>query len=695
MTAHSFPRKLWEHSHPESTSMGRFHRAWEQELGRSMPTFHDLYHHSITHRAAFWDFCWRYFNILHQGTYTSVVDESARIDTIPHWFQGIQLNYAENILFSGYGSVASTVGKEDDKVAVTEVREGGHKEASHITWGKLRRRTGRLVQAMKAHGVRKGDRIAACASNSLDTLLVFLATTALGGIFSSSSTDMGVKGILDRLRQIKPRWLFMDDQAFYNGKALDLRPKMREIVEGMQGIPEFSGIVAQPRFVSHPADVSSLARTLPLAVWEGLAIGDTLVFEQVEFRDPFLIVYSSGTTGQPKCIMHSVGGVLLNAYKELVLHHEMDAESVGLQYTTTGWIMYISMINTLLFGGRTILYDGSPFLPEVATLIRLVEQERVTHLGISPRYLLELQRAQVRPRDIADISSLKLVTSTGMVLPEALFEWFYDSGFPRPVRLNNISGGTDIAGCFGVSNPLLPVYAGGCAGMSLGVAVEVYDSTIEGENVAGVPVPLGTAGDLVATKAFPNVPIGFWGPDGAERFHNAYFNRFKGVWTHGDFVSIHPGTRQLLFHGRADGVLNPSGVRFGSAEIYQVIEDEFAAEVVDSICVGQRRPSDPDERVILFLLLKPGVECTQDLVQRIKAAIRQKLSPRHVPAFIFPTPEIPTTVNGKKVELPVKQIVSGKVIKPSGTLLNPQSLDYYYRFAKDDALEGGKRGSKL
>ncbi|RAL08820.1 acetoacetyl-CoA synthase [Aspergillus homomorphus CBS 101889] len=693
MSSHSIPRKLWEHPDPDSTSMGQFRCAWEHELGESMPTFHHLYEKSVTKRAKFWDFCWRYFHILHEGSYTSVVDESARIDTMPRWFEGIRLNYAENMLFSWQDNTAGTIGKEDDKVAVTEVREGGHKEARHLTWGELRQRTGRLTQAMKAHGVVKGDRVAVCASNSIDTLLVFLATTALGGMFSSSSTDMGVKGILDRLRQIKPRWLFMDDQAFYNGKSIDLRPKMQEIVAGMEDISEFKGIVSQPRFVKRPADVAHVPRTLSLAVWEALAVGETLIFEQVDFRDPFLIVYSSGTTGQPKCIMHSVGGALLNAYKETILHHEIDADSVGLQYTTTGWIMYMSAISTLLFGARAILYDGSPFLPEVVSLIKLVEQERVTHFGISPRYMLELQRAHIQPRQIADLSSLKIVTSTGMVLPENLFEWFYDAGFPPHVRLNNISGGTDIAGCFGLSNPLLPVYAGGCAGMSLGIPVEVYDSTIEGERVKGKPVSHGESGDLVATAAFPNVPVGFWGADAAEKYQNAYFNRFEGVWTHGDFVSIHPVTKQLVFHGRADGVLNPSGVRFGSSEIYQVIEEEFAKEVVDSICVGQRRPSDSDERVILFLLMKPGFGFTEELVQRIKTVIRRKLSPRHVPAFVFPTPEIPTTVNGKKVELPVKQIVSGKIIKPSGTLLNPQSLEYYYRFAKDEAL--GSRSSKL
>ncbi|OGM45400.1 acetoacetyl-CoA synthase [Aspergillus bombycis] len=691
MAPQASPRKLWEHPDPESTQMGQFRRALEKHTGQHFQGYHDLHNFSITQRATFWDFCWKYANLIHEGSYASVVNESARMDSIPHWFSGIQLNFAENLLFSASGDGRSTTGKEDEKIAVVEVREGT--AAVPLTWKALRSRTGRLMQAMKAHGVKKGDRIAICASNSIDTLLVFLATTALGAIFSSSSTDMGVKGILDRLLQIRPRLLFMDDQAVYNGKTIDLRSKMTAVVKGMQSVGEFQGIVSQSRFASRPLDVNHVPKAQPIAAFLAQSTSNTLEFERMAFCDPFLIVYSSGTTGQPKCIAHSVGGVLLNAYKEGQLHMELDEASVVLQYTTTGWIMYLSAIQTLLFGSRVILYDGSPFLPHLSSLIKLAEQQRVTHFGTSPRYMYELQKANIQPRQIANLSSLTMVTSTGMVLPESLFEWFYDQGFPPHVRLNNISGGTDLAGCFGIGNSLLPVYVGGCAGMSLGIPVDVYDPSIEGAGVQGVPVEPGAAGELVATAAFPNMPACFWGPNGHKRYHGAYFARFDNVWTHGDFVSVHPVTKQLFFHGRADGVLNPSGVRFGSSEIYQVIESEFPSEVVDSICVGQRRPSDTDERVVLFLLLKPGVVFTPELVGRVKAAIRQKLSSRHVPTFIFDTPEIPTTVNGKKVELPVKQIVSGKKIKPSGTLLNPQCLDYYYQFAEVERLAA--RGSKL
>ncbi|GKZ92651.1 putative NRPS-like protein biosynthetic cluster [Aspergillus niger] len=694
MATQDSPRMLWKHPDPESTHMGRFRRALEQHIGKDFKDYHDLYEFSITQPTTFWDFCWKNFNLIHEGSYTAVFDQSARMDSIPQWFTGIRLNFAENLLFSASPNGPSTRGKEDAKIAVVEVREGISESHQSLTWGELRTRTGRLLQAMKANGVQKGDRIAVCASNSIDTLLVFLASTALGALFSSSSTEMGVKGILDRLVQIKPRFLFMDDQAVYNGKTIDLRAKMEAVVDGMRSVQEFRGVVSQPRFASRPLDISKIPKAQLLGDFLAKSSDDRLEFTRIPFRDPFLIVYSSGTTGQPKCIAHSVGGVLISAFKEGHLHSELDESSTTLQYTTTGWIMYVSAIQSLLFGSRVVLYDGSPFMPRLESLIRLAEQQRVTHFGTSPRYMYELQRANIQPRQIADLSSLKIVTSTGMVLPDALFEWFYDQGFPPHVRLNNISGGTDLAGCFGIGNSLLPVHVGGCAGISLGIPVDVYDASIEGAGAKGRSVGVGVAGELVATAAFPNMPACFWGADGSIRYHDAYFARFDNVWTHGDFVSIHPQTRQLFFHGRADGVLNPSGVRFGSSEIYQVLEAEFPNEITDSLCVGQRRPQDTDERVMLFLLLKAGASFTPDLVARVKAAIRQRLSSRHVPSFIFETAEIPVTVNGKKVELPVKQIVSGKRIKPSGTLLNPGCLEYYYQFAQDERLVTA-RDSKL
>ncbi|KAH6694943.1 acetoacetyl-CoA synthetase-like protein [Leptodontidium sp. MPI-SDFR-AT-0119] len=688
MTSLAVPRKLWEHPNPQGTEMYRLMQEINQKHNLKLKTFWELYQYSIKNRAQFWDQAFHFLDIIHNGSYEKVVDESARIDTVPIWFKGVNLNFAENLLYSRVPGAPSSqrgkAGKEDNKIAVTEIREG-YTEVRDVTWGQLRKEVSVLADAMKAHGVKKGDRVVVVASNSVDTLKVFFAITTLGGLFSSSSTDMGVQGVLQRALQVAPKYIFMDDFAIYNGKKVDLRDKMLHIVEGMKDISEFEGMVSMPRF-SDPVDISKIPRTETLASFVSKATGKAPDFEQTAFRDPFFVAYSSGTTGTPKCIVHSVGGCILSSAKEGKLHGQINQESVVLQYTTTGWIMYFSSVMNLLAGARVILYDGSPFQPDLTTFVRMLGEQKVTKLGTSPRWMHEMQKNNISPREVTDLSALTHVTSTGMVLSDQLFEWFYDKGFPAQVQLGNISGGTDLAGCFGGENPLTPVYVGGTQGPSLGTPVEVYDSLIEGgKGVSGAPVPHGTPGELVAPKAFPNMPVYLWNDPDGSRYFGAYFEKYDNVWTHGDFVMFHPVTKNLLFLGRADGVLNPSGVRFGSAEIYSIIEEKFP-QIADSICVGQRRPTDTDESVLLFLLMKPGQKFTTALVNDVKTAIRKGLSARHVPKYVFETPDIPTTVNLKKVELPVKQIVSGQIIKPSGTLLNPQSLDYYYQFAKVEEL---------
>ncbi|KAI9738155.1 MAG: hypothetical protein M1818_005584 [Claussenomyces sp. TS43310] len=692
MGSQNVPRKLWQHPDPSSTAMFKLMQVINKKNGLQLETFHDLYDYSVRHRAQFWDEAFHFLSLIYSGTYGRVVDESARIDSVPQWFEGVRINIAENLLHARKSgdstSYRGTYGKEDDKVALTEIREG-YTEVRDLTWGQLRTEVAVLVSAMKAHGVKKGDRVAVVASNSIDTIKVFFASTALGSIFSSSSTDMGTKGILDRLSQIEPKYLFMDDWAVYNGKTTDLRQKMTDVVDGMKAVKEFEGVVSMPRF-KQPADVSRVPKAQTLERYLSKATSRQPFFEETRFRDPFMIAYSSGTTGTPKCIVHSNGGAVLSSAKEIILHREMGPEDVCLQYTTTGWIMYYCSIVNLLPGSRAILYDGSPFQPDATTFIRLLGEQKVTNLGTSPKWMSEIRRNGIVPKTVTDLSHLQVVVSTGMVLDDQLFEWFYDVGFPQKTHLANISGGTDIAGCFAQENPLTPVYVGGLQGPSLGTALQVYDSLVEGgRGIPGSPVSHGTPGELVATAAFPNMPTYFWKDTKGERYFSAYFEKYDNVWTQGDFVAIHPVTQQITFLGRADGVLNPAGVRFGSAEIYSVLESQFP-QVSDSICVGQRRPQDDDEAVLLFLLMKPGQTFTQSLVSDVKTAIRKELSARHVPKYVFETPEIPTTVNLKKVELPVKQIVSGRIIKPSGTLLNPASLDYYYQFAKVEELLGPK-----
>jgi acetoacetyl-CoA synthetase len=491
---------------------------------------------------------------------------------------------------------------------------------------------------------------------------------------------------------VHPKFLFMDDAALYNGKRIDLRQKMSEIVVGMKDCDQFVGMVSIRRF--HDAlDISHIPKTETLTSFLHKRAAVTPPITRIAFHEPFLICYSSGTTGIPKAIVHSVGGVLLNFLKELRLQDDCRPDVVTLQYTTTGWIMYLATVGQLLAGARVVLYDGSPFQPDLQTYTKLIGDQKVTKLGASPRWFHELAKNGISPREITDLSSLRVVTSTGMVLSDQLFEWFYDKGFPPHVHLSNISGGTDIAGCFAGGNPLDPVYVGGTQGPALGIAVAMYDSLLPPG--PGKEVPDGTPGELVAAAPFPNIPVFLWGdktPAGVKgsRYHSAYFARYDHVWAHGDFCVVHPVTKNITFLGRADGVLNPSGVRFGSAEIYTVLERNFADRVADSICVGQRRPQDNDESVMLFLMMRPGYKFDRKLVAEVKEAIKRELTKRHVPKYVFETFEIPTTVNLKKVELPVKQIVSGQVIKPSGTLLNPQSLDYYYQFAKVEDLVGLK-----
>ncbi|KAI9712579.1 MAG: hypothetical protein M1828_001680 [Chrysothrix sp. TS-e1954] len=686
--------------------MAHFMRTVNKNYDIKLETFADLHRWSVSDdtRSFFWAEVLAFGRPIHDGSYKDVIQPKTRMDAIPRFFEGLCLNFAENVLYTsalapGSPSSYTTRGKEDDKIACTEIREGCS-EIREVTWRDLRTRVGRLASSMRAHGMNKGDRAAVVASNSIDTLTVFLAITSIGGSFSSSSTDMGTKGVLDRLTQIKPAYVFVDDGALYNGNTLDLRQKMSEIVQGMEFTSEFKGLVSMQRWQSGPLDISSITRCTTMANFTSHASTTDLHFTRLPFAAPFLVVYSSGTTGQPKCIVHSTGGFLISTFKEGLLHRDINPSTVALQYTTTGWIMYLTSVSSLIHGARAVLYDGSPFQPNPQTFVKMIGEQRVTNLGVSPKWFQTLIAANIVPRQLTDLSSLRAVSSTGMVLPTSIFNWFYDVGFPPHAQLANISGGTDLAGCFGLENPLTPVYCGGSQGFGLGIAVEVYDSSIAGgKGVKGLPVPDGTPGDLVATKSFPNQPAMFW-PGDAEsmnKYWESYFGRFDDVWTHGDYIQINPTTGQIIFLGRADGVLNPSGVRFGSAEIYNVIEKNFPKTVADSLVVGQRREHDQDENVLLFLKMQENTPFSSSVVQDVKGAIARECSKRHVPKYVFETPEIPTTVNMKKVETPVKHIVSGRSVKPSGTLLNPKSLEFYYKFAKvEDLLKTqGSRQSKL
>ncbi|PHH74164.1 hypothetical protein CDD80_3278 [Ophiocordyceps camponoti-rufipedis] len=639
------PRKLWEHPNPRDTSMWCFMQAANRRYDLELKTYWDLYNWSCDDRAAFYRLLWEHHPWIHAGNCTSVVDESVPITKLPRWLQGVELNLAENFLWTprpGSSTERDTSLRPDDRIALTEVREGGC-DVAHVTFGELRARVGRMAGAMRAAG---------------------------------------------RLYLIQPKLVFFDDGAVYNGNRIDLRDKIQAVVNGLASVSEFQKLILIPRFTNK--DV--LTNTESLDNFLEASPPSPPPMPRFPFQHAAVIYFTSGTTGPPKAIVHGIGPVLFSVVKEFSLHMDLTPRDVVLQYTTTGWIMYLLSLSTMLIGARPVFYDGSPFAPDPTVLLRVASQQSVSCLGISPRWMSELERRHIRPRDVVDLSCLKLVSSTGTVLPEHMFHWFYDVAFPPHTRLSNVSGGTDIAGAFAIGNPLLPVHAGGCVAPVLGIRIRAYDSSLP-PGSKGQPVPDGEPGDLVATTAFPNIPVFFWGdstPSPGNKYRSSYFSRFHDVWTHGDLVVFHPVTGAVIFLGRTDGVLNPSGVRFGSAEIYHVVERRFADVVVDSLCVGQRRPQDVDEAVFLFLVMKPGTELTAELTSRIKQAIALDLSKRHVPKHIFQAPELPMTVNGKKVELPVKTILSGQTVTPSGTLVNPRSLDFFYRFQRVEEVVGGK-----
>ncbi|KAJ4863654.1 AMP-binding enzyme domain-containing protein [Trichoderma breve] len=633
------PRKLWEHPDRESTRMWQFMQDVNKRYNLNLQSFTQLYKWSCAHRSDFYRQLWEFIPYIHEGTYTRVVDESIPITGVPRWFEGVRLNWAENALYSRDTSSSSTealckLNKEDDKIAFTEVREG-NTDIRHVTWGELRQDVAALAAALKERGLQKGDRVVIVGGHSYRTYVVFMATVWLGGIFSSSSTDMGVGGLLQRAVQVNPKFVFFDDGTLYNGKTIDLRPNIRGMMEGMSECDNLQSFIIIQRFAK-PFDTSSIPKTERFESFlQAGANKSRPAAVRVEFMDPSIIVYSSGTTGTPKALVHAVGTVFISSSRD-VLHRNYGPTDVGLQYTTTGWIMYLSSVAITIYGARCVAYDGSPLVPD--------------------------------PK---------------------MFEWFYDTAFPKRAQLANISGGTDIAGCFGQENPLDPVYVGGCQGPVLGIPIAAYDHDLP-EGSPGTPLPHGTPGDLVATAAFPNMPVFLWndgpGPAPGPKYRAAYFERFAGAWAQGDFCAMNPHTGAVLMLGRSDGVLNPSGIRFGSADIYAVLERCFPIEIADSLCVGQRRQQDLDERVVLFVLMKPGLTLDLKLVRRIKDAIAEGLTKRHVPKYVFEIPEIPTTVNGKKVETPVKSIISGRAIKPSGTLLNPQCLQHFYQYQKIEEL---------
>ncbi|KAH8093865.1 acetoacetate-CoA ligase [Cristinia sonorae] len=660
-------RIIWRPTQPQFTPVESFRRIINHKRGLQLKDFHDLHRYSVEDYG-FWEDLWDYCGVVYSVPHEKVITEG-RFKEIPTWFPGARLNYAENILRH-----------DGDAIAVTAARESG--EVSDYSYRQLRHMVRDMAAAMRANGLQVGDRVAAVVTNHISALTIALATASVGASFSSTAPDMGTQGILDRYTQIKPKLFFAETEVFYAGKTTNLVGRVSEVTQKLCRMGMERAILLPSsktgKDLAIPKDVK-IPNGMTLSAFLATGDGRPLTFEQLPFSHPFYILFSSGTTGPPKCIIHSAGGVLLQGMKDSLLTYQHDRNDTHFQYTTTGWMMWNAMIVNLSSACRIICYDGSPFHPDLRTFLRFISDQRVTYFGTSPRWMAELRGQGIKPLEVASFDSLKNMFITGAVLTPPMFEWTQQA-FGPDVHLISGSGGTDICAGFVSGAPSLPVHAGELQAKSLGMKVQVFD--YEGNNIEDS----GQPGELVCVRPHPSLPLGFWGDDSGEKLRAAYFEMFPGVWRQGDFVAKNPKTQGFIFLGRSDGVLNPSGVRMGSAEIYSVLE-AFSTELEDSLCVGQRRPEDKDERVILFLKMRSGHKFTDELVEHIRKAIREARSPRHVPAFIFPVEDIPYTVNGKKIEIAVKQIVSGSTLKPSGTVANPESLKLYYKFRHLEDLD--------
>ncbi|KDQ57431.1 hypothetical protein JAAARDRAFT_35147 [Jaapia argillacea MUCL 33604] len=669
--AHS--RLIWRPANPNATRVDALRRTINWKHGLHLKDFHDLHKYSVEDYT-FWKDLWEYLGIIYSVPPQKIVVEG-RMKEVPTWFPGARLNYAENLLY-----------RNDDAVAVTCSRETGI--IAHYTFRQLRDMVKDVAAALKVNGLEVGDRVAAIATNSIHAVVVCLAAISAGGVYSSTATDMGTQGILDRYRQIQPKFVFAETEVCYAGKTIDLLPKVAEVARDLASKGLKHVILLPSTKMEKEVDLAiDVPRGIMLSKFLASGDGRELTFEQLPFNHPVYILYSSGTSGAPKCMIHAAGGVLMQHKKELALVYDLNVGDTYFQHTTTGWMMWPFMLSGLSCGVRIITYDGSPFYPDVKTFLKFVSDQCVTVFGTSPRFLTEVQGNGIKPSELAPFESLRIVMSTGAILTTPMFEWTQHA-FRPDVYLVSGSGGTDICADFVTGVATLPVYAGEIQGKSLGMKMEVFDPT--GQNIEHT----GQPGELVCTRPHPSLPVGFWGDVDGAKFRSSYYEMYPGIWRQGDFVVVNPKTKGFMILGRSDGVLNPSGVRFGSGEIYSVME-KFSSILDDSLCVGQRRPHDKDERVLLFLKMRPGQKFTSDLCQEIRGAIRSALSARHVPSYIFEISDIPYTVNGKKIEIAVKQIVSGVDVKPSGTVANPESLQLYYKYRNVEAMAASELGTAL
>ena len=640
---------LWTPSEEvqKASNMYAFMELVNRERGRNYRNYRELYRFSVDEPEAFWDILFRYLDIVHSVGYERTVDDIHRFPGAK-WFPGCRLNYAENLLRHEANDEACLIFRGEDKVRRV------------LTWKDVKEQTFRLATALRELGVGAGDAVSAYLPNLPETIIAMLATAAVGGVWCSCATDIGPGAAFDRLGQVSPKVLFTTDGYYYKGKEFDTLPNAAQVAARMEGLKK----VVVVHYAGKPEDIATVPNAVLYEDFLAKAVPEPFVYEQREFNDPTVVMFSSGTTGKPKCMVQSVGGLLINQLKELVLHHDMKPSDRMLYITTCSWMMWNWQAATLGAGSSIVLYDGNPSYPDLDAIWKVLEEEGVTVFGLSASYIHALMAAGFNPREHADLRKLRMISQTGSALSEEGFRFVYRE-IKQDLHFNSIAGGTDINGCFCIGNLLSPVYVGELQAPGLGMKIECYD-----EN--GKPVR-DTQGELVCEIPEPSMPIWFANDPDGERYMNAYFRVYPGIWHHGDYVQFNSETGGVTYFGRSDSVLKPSGVRIGTAEIYNIVEK--LPEVQDSLAIGQMYHDD--QRILLFVQLAPGAELTEELKKRIKKDLRTKASPRHVPALIYAVPDLPKTFNGKKVESAVTNLVNGRRITNREALSNPESLDYF------------------
>jgi acetoacetyl-CoA synthetase len=639
---------LWSPSEEwiKGANASRFVDYVNGKQGRKLKTFADLYQWSIDSAPDFWARMWEFADIKASRGYDQIVDDLKKMPGAK-WFSGARLNFAENLLRY-----------RDDRPAF--IFKGETQKYARMTYRELYTAVARLARSLRQLGIKPGDRVAAYMPNMMETAIAMLAATSVGAAWSSCATDIGPQAALDRLGQIEPKVLFTVNGYYYKGKAFSSVANAAEVAKG---IPSLKKVVV----ATYPDEKPDLSQ-IPKAIrWEDFLSPErepALQFEQLPFDQPVFIMFSSGTTGKPKCMVQGAGGILINHLKELILHTDLKREDRILYITTCSWMMWNWLISSLGVGATIVLFDGNPSYPDDGAVWKLLQDEKVTIFGTSASYINYLKSQNFKPGKNYDLSSLREISQTGSPLSAEGFEYAYQE-IKKDLHFNSISGGTDINGCFAAGNIISPVYAGELQGPALAMKVKAYDEK-------GTPV-YDQQAELVCEASAPSMPLYFWNDPKGEKYKSAYFEVYPGVWRHGDYIVMHQDTGGITFYGRSDSVLKPSGVRIGTAEIYNVV-DKFG-EVADSLVIGQNYKGD--QRVLLFVQLRPGQSLTEQLKDRIRKTLREKASPRHIPGVIMAVPDIPYTLNMKKVESAVTNIVNGRPVLNRDALKNPDCLDYY------------------